>query len=149
MQYLYILLAACGLVLQVGGATIASKLESNKATPPSNCLQVGSSAAHKTISSALREVGNSSSPACIFINSGTYQEQFSVEYNGSLTIYGSTPDSRDYRSNTVNIVHTIRSADAGSLVRSATINIVASQIRMYNINVKNGFGKGSQAVAYV
>jgi pectinesterase len=147
MKYLHILLAAFPLVSRVQGATKEARNGIFRTSPPSHCQVVGSSATHKTISSALRVLGNSSAPACIFINSGTYDEQFTINYNGPLTIYGSTPDSKDYRSNTVNIVHTIRSADAGSLVKSATVNIVASQLRMYNINIKNGFGKGSQAVA--
>jgi len=49
----------------------------------------------------------------------------------------------------VTFAHRLSSPDAGSLDKSATINIISGNVKMYNINVQNTYGKGHQAVAYV
>jgi pectinesterase len=41
----------------------------------------------------------------------------------------------------------INSATAGSLDASATLNVVSANFKAYNINVKNTYGSGAQAVA--
>ncbi|KAK7548617.1 pectinesterase family protein [Phyllosticta citricarpa] len=119
-----------------------------RTSPPSGCLTVGgSSGKYSTISSALEALGSSTEDACIFVYSGTYKEQFTVEYGGALTLYGYTEDASSYASNAVTITNTISSSDAGSLDKSSTVNVVADGFKMYNINVENGYGEGSQAVA--
>ncbi|KAL1637561.1 hypothetical protein SLS56_000699 [Neofusicoccum ribis] len=120
----------------------------SRTTAPTGCLTVGSSATYKTISSALSALGTSATAdACIFVNSGTYAEQLTISYNGALTLYGSTTDTGTYKSNTVTITHSIKSADAGSLDASSTVNVKSAGFKMYNINVVNGYGAGAQAVA--
>lgn len=47
------------------------------------------------------------------------------------------------------VTHTISSADAGSLDASSTINVKSANFNMYNINVKNGYGKGAQVSSHV
>ncbi|OJD35383.1 pectinesterase a [Diplodia corticola] len=120
----------------------------SRTTAPAGCLTVGSSATYKTITSALDALGTSSTTdACIFVSSGTYAEQLTITYAGSLTLYGSTTDTGTYKSNTVTITHTVKSADAGSLDASSTVNVKADGFNMYNINVVNDYGAGAQAVA--
>ena len=119
----------------------------SRTTPPSGCLSVGSSGKYSTISAALTALGSSTSSACVFVYSGTYAEQIKIDYAGSLIIYGETTNSGTYKDNTVTITNTISSGEAGSLDLSATVNIVSDSVRMYNINVVNGYGKGAQAVA--
>lgn len=120
----------------------------SRTAAPSGCLTVGSSATYKTITSALDALGTTSTTdACIFVSDGTYAEQLTVTYKGSLTLYGSTADTGIYKSNTVTITNTIKSADAGSLDASSTVNVKADGFNMYNINVVNGYGAGAQAVA--
>ncbi|ROV90134.1 hypothetical protein VPNG_09806 [Cytospora leucostoma] len=84
--------------------------------------------------------------ACIFIYSGTYTltEQVRIDYGGNLTIYGYTTD---YKQNVVNIEWSKTSSAAGSLDASAALNVVSDNFNLYNINVKNTYGSGSQAVA--
>ncbi|KAJ5946164.1 hypothetical protein N7454_003003 [Penicillium verhagenii] len=118
-------------------------------TPPSGCISVGSSGTYSTISAALTALGSSTSSACIFVYSGTYSEQIKIDYAGSLIIYGETTDSGLYKDNTVTITHTISSEEAGSLDLSATVNIVSDNVKLYNLNIANGYGKGAQAVALV
>jgi pectinesterase len=91
--------------------------------------------------------GSSTDAACIYIASGTYEEQLTIDYDGALTIYGETSDSSTSASNDVTITHTIDSTDAGTLDESSTVNIVSSNVSLYNLNIVNGYGYGSQAVA--
>ncbi|KAK1149804.1 ATP-binding cassette transporter CGR1 [Aspergillus melleus] len=105
---------------------------------------------YNTIAAALDNLptsSSSSSSACIYIASGTYEEQLVIKYPGTLTIFGETNDTSTYAHNTVTITHTISSPEAGSLVDSATVAAENDGLRMYNINVVNGFGAGAQAVA--
>ena len=145
-------LASALLCLGVGVITAPTDVSLEKRTSrtsaPSGCLSVGPSATYKTIASALSALGTSSTAAaCIFVASGTYSEQLTINYKGALTMYGSTTDTGTYKSNTVTITHTISSANAGSLDASATVNVVSAGFKMYNINVANGYGSGAQAVA--
>ena len=118
-----------------------------QASPSSDCLTVGSNQQYSDITSALNALSSSSDAACIYITAGTYEEQLTIDYPGQLTIYGETDDSSSYKGNTVTITHTISSQEAGTLDKSATVNVVADGFTMYNVNVENGFGEGTQAVA--
>jgi hypothetical protein len=51
----------------------------------------------------------------------------------------------NYVHNTVNIQHNESSAEAGDLDDSSALNIVSNNFKMYNVNVKNTYGKGAQA----
>lgn len=119
-----------------------------RTSAPSDCLTVGSGGTYSKIGDALDALGDSSS-ACISIASGTYEEQLTIDWAGQLTLYGETTDTNSYKQNVVTITHTISSQEAGSLDKSATVNVVSDKFKMYNINVANEFGEGAQAVAYV
>lgn len=119
----------------------------SRTSAPSGCLTVSTSSTYSTIGDALTALGSSTSSACIYIASGTYEEQLTIDYGGSLTLYGETSDTSTYKDNTVTITHTISSSEAGSLDLSSTVNVVSDGFTMYNVNVVNGYGKGSQAVA--
>lgn len=121
----------------------------SRADIPSDCLTVGGSGTYSTIADAIAALGSSTSEACISIAAGTYEEQLTFEYGGPLTLYGETTDSSSYDGNTVTITHTMTSTEAGNLVASATVNVAMDDFAMYNINVVNGYGAGTQAVAYV
>ncbi|BCS19730.1 putative pectin methylesterase [Aspergillus puulaauensis] len=118
-----------------------------RASIPSDCLTVGGGGTYSTIADAVAALSSSNSEACISIAAGTYEEQLTFEYGGPLTLYGETTDSSSYNGNTVTITHTMTSTEAGSLVASATVNVAMDDFAMYNINVVNGYGKGTQAVA--
>ncbi|KAJ5701294.1 pectinesterase family protein [Penicillium malachiteum] len=128
---------------------VHSRNDVSRTSPPSGCLSVGSSGTYSTIGDALYALDSSSTSACIFVYSGTYEEQLTIDFGGTLTLYGETTDSGTYKDNTVMITHTISSEDAGSLDLSATVNVVSDGFKMYNINVENGYGEGAQAVALV
>ncbi|KAL2809219.1 pectinesterase A [Aspergillus granulosus] len=137
--------------LFLAGTALAAPHTSTKRTSrtsaPEGCLTVGGSGTYSRISDAITALGSSDDDACIYIAAGTYEEQLTFEYGGSLTIYGETTDTGSYKQNTVTITHTISSPESGSLVSSATVNAQMDDINFYNVNIVNGYGKGAQAVA--
>lgn len=141
------LLSALFLGAGVLGAPTELVRRTSRTSAPSGCLTVGSSGKYTTIGAAITALGSSSEAACIYVASGTYKEQITINYAGALTIYGQTTDTGSYKNNVVTITHTISSPEAGSLDKSATVNVVSDGFKMYNINVVNGYGKGVQAVA--
>ncbi|CAG8933503.1 unnamed protein product [Penicillium salamii] len=143
------LLSALFLGAGVLGAPTELVRRTSRTSAPSGCLTVGSSGKYTTIGAAITALGSSSEAACIYVASGTYKEQITINYAGALTIYGQTTDTGSYKNNVVTITHTISSPEAGSLDKSATVNVVSDGFKMYNINVVNGYGKGVQAVALV
>jgi pectinesterase len=64
-----------------------------------------------------------------------------------LSIYGSTTDTSSYTANTVTITSSLSQAHGLSNDESGTLRVKAKGVRLYNVNVNNGYGKGSQAVA--
>lgn len=147
MQLSKFLVSALSLSTGAIGSPTALHRRTSRTSAPSGCLTVGSNGQYSTIGAALTALGSSSAAACIYIASGTYTEQLTIKYAGPLTLYGETPDTATYKQNTVTITHTISSPEAGTLDKSATVNVVSDGFKMYNINVVNGYGKGSQAVA--
>ncbi|KAL3457955.1 pectin lyase fold/virulence factor [Aspergillus heterothallicus] len=137
-------------LLLAGTALASPRFQSKRASrtsAPAGCLTVGGSGTYSKIADAITALGSSSADACIYIAAGTYQEQLTFKYGGSLTIYGETADTSSYKQNTVTITHTISSPESGSLVSSATVNAQQDDISFYNVNIVNGYGKGAQAVA--
>ncbi|CAG8981893.1 hypothetical protein HYALB_00013807 [Hymenoscyphus albidus] len=102
-------------------------------------------------SNALVKRASRTSPpsGCLTIYSGTYTvtEQIHITYKGPLTLYGYTTDTGSFKQNVVTFQRSLKSDDAGGLDGSATMNVVVSNFKAYNINFKNTFGKGAQAVA--
>jgi pectinesterase len=99
------------------------------------------------VSLAVNSLPNDSSARTIFIFPGTYTEQVNVTRAGPLTIFGSTTDTTTYLQNTVTIQFGLSAATAGSDDISGTLRIHKNDFKMYNVNVKNTFGEGSQALA--
>ncbi|KAF2404905.1 pectinesterase [Trichodelitschia bisporula] len=119
----------------------------SRLTPPPGCLSVGPTQAHKTLTAGLAALPPSRQ-SCIFLHPGTYAGQTNITSRTALlTIYGSTSDTSDFRANTATLTNTLSSPDAGSLIASATLHVDVPHFAMYNVNVRNGYGKGKQAVA--
>jgi pectinesterase len=62
-------------------------------------------------------------------------------------IYGYTTDTSTYNNNQVIIQAGVDAGSAGSDDASGTLRIHKDDFKMYNVNVKNTFGQGSQAIA--
>ena len=85
----------------------------------------------------------------IFIESGTYSEQVYIPARKAiLSIYGYTTDTSSYTENTVTITHSSSLlSGAADDDHTATLRNWAAGTKIYNSNVKNTYGKGSQALA--
>ncbi|KAF5320568.1 hypothetical protein D9758_018311 [Tetrapyrgos nigripes] len=64
-----------------------------------------------------------------------------------LTVMGSTTDTLKQSANQVTIQHSLSAAVAGSDDASGTFRVHKDNLNLYNVNIKNTFGKGSQAIA--
>ncbi|EON99957.1 putative carbohydrate esterase family 8 protein [Phaeoacremonium minimum UCRPA7] len=102
------------------------------------------------IQSAVSSISTSSTSAhSIFIYAGTYTEQVTIpSLSGKLTIYGYTSNTASYSSNVVNLdwSSSLASGAADDEHTAALINL-SKNVAVYNINIKNTYGKGSQAIA--
>jgi len=68
--------------------------------------------------------------------------------SSALTIYGYTTDTTSYTSNVVTIQHSSSLASgAASDEATGTVQNSAANTKFYNINIKNTYGSGSQAIA--
>ncbi|KAJ6606939.1 carbohydrate esterase family 8 protein [Mycena sp. CBHHK59/15] len=122
----------------------------SRTSPPSGAVVVKNPAASgqfSTIQAAVNSLPNDSSARTIFIFPGTYNEQVSITRLGPTTILGSTTDTSSYTSNAVTITHSLSAASAGSDDLSGTLRVHKDNFAMYNVNVRNTFGIGSQALA--
>jgi pectinesterase len=71
-----------------------------------------------------------------------------LEYHlTTFKILGYTTDTTTYTGNQVIISAGVSATQAGSDDASGTLRIHKNDFRMYNVNVKNTFGVGSQAIA--
>ncbi|KAL7266771.1 hypothetical protein RUND412_010665, partial [Rhizina undulata] len=134
--------------LQLAGVSNAA----SRTEPPSGCIVVStspSSEQYSTLQSAVDSLSTTSTTAqCIFIYPGTYSEQVYISARAAiLTIYGSTTDTTSYSSNTVTITQGKSQDDSANNDATATVRAWAAGLTMYNINLVNTRGEGSQALA--
>ncbi|KAI9713883.1 MAG: hypothetical protein M1820_000613 [Bogoriella megaspora] len=131
----------------------ATALAQSRTSPPSGALVVNPNATsgqYKTISSAVAKLSTSATSAqSIFIYPGTYKEQVSIpSLKGPLTIYGSTSNTQTYKSNTVTITNGAAAASGISDDQTGTLRAETSGgFKLYNVNLANSYGTGSQALA--
>ncbi|KAK3984589.1 pectin lyase fold/virulence factor [Cladorrhinum sp. PSN332] len=123
-----------------------------RTTPPAGCITVAkSNGQFSTLQAAVNSLSTTSTAAqCIFIYPGTYNEQVLIPSRkaSQLSIYGSTTDTTSYKSNAVLITQKKSQLDGGiSNDETATLRVKSDGFKLYNVNVENSYGKGSQAVA--
>ncbi|KAH6972290.1 family 8 carbohydrate esterase [Ilyonectria sp. MPI-CAGE-AT-0026] len=131
---------------------VAAALAASRTSAPSGCLVVRkspSSGQYGTVQAAVNALSTSStSSQCIFIDQGTYTEQVLVPTRkAQLSIYGYTTDTTGYAQNKVTITGKKSQADGSNNDESAPLRVKSPNFKLYNINVANTYGKGSQAVA--
>lgn len=120
------------------------------APPPGSLIVAKTNATYRTIQSAINALNTTSPiPQTIFIHAGIYAEQISIPLLPSpLTIYGATNNTFSYISNTVTLTSSRSQANTpGGNDATATLRAWTSNLKVYNLNIVNGYGKGSQAVA--
>ncbi|KAL3424145.1 pectinesterase [Phlyctema vagabunda] len=129
---------------------VATVLAVGRTTAPAGSITVGSGGTYSTIQKAIDSLSTTSTTAqSIFILAGTYKEQVDIPARkAALTIYGYTTDTSSYKSNVVSIEYSCSQLDcASSNDATATVSNHAANTKFYNVNIKNNYGKGSQAVA--
>ncbi|KUI63707.1 Pectinesterase [Cytospora mali] len=132
-------------------ALAATVMAASRTSPPSGSITVCKSGCdYSTIQKAVSSISTSStSESSIFIYSGTYTEQVTIpSLKGKLNIYGYTEDTSDYSGNVANLEwdSSLLSGAADDEHTAALINL-SENVAVYNINIKNTYGKGSQAIA--
>ncbi|KAK6215844.1 hypothetical protein LQW54_004024 [Pestalotiopsis sp. IQ-011] len=131
-------------------ASATSVLAASRTTPPSGCLHVAKSGGtYTTFQAAVNALSTSSTAdQCIFVDQGTYTEQVYIPARSAkLTVYGYTADTTGYAGNKAIITYNNNAASAGSNDASATVRVWSDNFKMYNLNIINSYGKGSQALA--
>lgn len=135
-------------LLALGFSLISLALAASRKSAPKGALVVGQGQKFTTISAAVAALSNSTSEQIIFIDPGTYAEQVYIpKLNGPLTIQGYTTDDSKYAKNQVTIVASESQKTKPNNDLTGTLRVWTSDFKMYNINVRNAFGQGSQAIA--
>ncbi|KAF5363373.1 hypothetical protein D9756_001058 [Leucocoprinus leucothites] len=123
----------------------------SRTSPPSGAKVVRAGTTNSgefaTLSAAVNSLPNDGSSQSIFIYPGTYNEQVYITRSGPLTVYGYTTDTSTYRNNQATIQAGVPASSAGSNDASGTVRIHKNDFKMYNVNVKNTYGVGGQAIA--
>ncbi|KAI4643540.1 hypothetical protein J4E93_006550 [Alternaria ventricosa] len=147
------MLPSIAFVLTLAASAVAAPTtlapRAGRTSPPPGCLAVGGSGKYKTVQSAVDALSASSTAAqCIFIAKGTYKEQVYIQpLKSALTVYGETTDTSSYTSNTVTITQGKSQDNAPNNDETATLRAWTPNLKVYNINLVNTRGQGSQALA--
>ncbi|CBX90808.1 hypothetical protein IAQ61_002289 [Plenodomus lingam] len=143
-----------GFILSLAVAAVATPSHPERRTArhssPDGCLTVGKGGKFHKVQDAVDALDKSNPKSqCIYIAKGKYQEQVTIEKIASpLIIYGETSDTSDYNSNAVTITQG-RSQDnfKNENDKTATLRAHTPNLKVYNINLVNTRGAGSQALA--
>lgn len=126
--------------------------------PPSGALVVGPAAKYKTVQAAVTAA---SSGATIFIEAGIYKEQVYIASDKTnLKIIGYSTDGSSYKANRVTITQGLAQDSNATMIGpngailpklnndgTGTLRAYGDGLKMYNVNLVNSRGKGSQALA--
>jgi pectinesterase len=112
-------------------------------SPPPGALVVGAGGQYRTIQSAV----NAASPGkTIFIQPGTYDEQVFVQ-KGNITIIGASSSTNSYNDNKVTITNNLSQDKGMKNDETGTLRAHGGDFKLYNVNLVNTRGRGSQALA--
>jgi pectinesterase len=136
-------------LLAFGLSIVSVALAASRKSAPKGAFTVGKGQMFETISNAVAALSNTTTAEqVIFIQPGIYAEQvFIPELRGPLTVQGYTTDDSKYAKNEVTIVASGSQKTQPSNDLTATLRVWTSDFKLYNVNVRNAFGEGSQAVA--
>jgi pectinesterase len=147
------MVSALGLFLSLATAAAAAPASlvtrASRLTAPAGCSTVSGSSQYKTVQSAVNALSKTStSSQCIFIAKGTYKEQVYIQQlKGPLVIYGETTNTGGFSANTVTITQGKSQNDSPNNDATATLRAHTTNLKVYNINLVNTRGQGSQALA--
>lgn len=75
-----------------------------------------------------------------YVYAGTYTEQVSIS-RANVMIYGETTAATSYTGNKATITNNVPASTAGSNDASGTVRILATGVKIYNLNIANTYGK--------
>lgn len=116
-----------------------------RTTAPAGCSTV--SANGGDFATVQEAVNNVVEGGCIFIDQGEYPEQVLVDGTAGVTIYGYTTDDASYTGNGATIYANASQDTVASNDLTGTLRVHAANFKLYNVNVHNTRGEGSQAIA--
>jgi pectinesterase len=136
-------------LLVFGLSLISLALAASRKSAPPGALVVGKGQKFETISNAVAALSNTTiREQVIFIHPGNYAEQvFIPKLSGPLTVLGYTTDDSKWAKNQVTIVASESQTTQSNNDLTATLRVWTSDFKIYNVNIRNSFGEGSQAVA--
>ncbi|KAA1072867.1 hypothetical protein PGTUg99_022310 [Puccinia graminis f. sp. tritici] len=104
---------------------------------------------HPSIPDAIRALRGTKGPQTIFVYPGNYNLGVYIRYGYPLTIQGFTPAPGTYAQNQVTVSVATGRAETGGDPESSAIWVQQNDFKMFNINVVNNYGTGTntQAVA--
>ncbi|KAG8989644.1 hypothetical protein FRB90_002146, partial [Tulasnella sp. 427] len=131
--------------------TTTSKTSTTTTKSSSTTTKTSTTAgASSTVPSGAITVGKSGQGNnIIYVYAGNYTEQVNITLSG-ITIYGQTSSKLSYSSNTVTVSGNKYAGSAGSDSLSGTVRVLATGVKLYNLNIENTFGKPidqAQAIA--
>ncbi|KAG8812426.1 hypothetical protein FRC19_003132 [Serendipita sp. 401] len=112
---------------------------------PAGAITVGSGKKYSTLAAALKDTSSN----VYYVYAGTYTGQVAIS-RSNIAIYGETTNSASYTGNKVTFTAAVPASQAGSNDASGTIRVLASGVKLYNLNIANTYGKPvsqSQAIA--
>jgi pectinesterase len=126
-------------------------LAASRTSAPSGAIVVAAdgSGDFTSVQDAVDSLSTSSTTAqSIFIDQGTYNEQVYVPARqAQLTIYGYTTDTSSYGANGATITQDLSQDDVSGNDLTATLRAWSEGLKVYNVNLVNTRGQGSQALA--
>jgi len=136
-------------ILTICLSLVSLVVATSRTNAPPGALTVGKAQQYTTISQAVAALSNTTtSEQVIFIHPGTYAEQVYIpKLSGPLTVLGYTKDDKTYGKNQVTITSSESQKTQPNNDLTATLRVWTSDFKLYNVNVRNEFGEGSQAVA--
>jgi len=117
-------------------------------SPPSGAITIGPSGSGAQYTDIKTALANTSSNT-YFIYAGSWTTQVAIS-RANVTIYGQTHVATTYLNNTVTITNNVPASVAGSNDLSGTVRVLATGVKLYNLNILNTYGKPvdqSQAIA--
>ncbi|KAJ6571597.1 carbohydrate esterase family 8 protein [Mycena capillaripes] len=131
--------------------TVAYAQLIGRTVPPNGAVVVRGSGTQagefSTIQAAVASLPADNSAQVVFVYPGAYFEQVHLTRTGNLTIMGYTLDIKSYAANRVRLSFNSSQSQVGGGDLSATLRIDKNNFSLYNIDVVNTFGRGSQALA--
>ncbi|KAH7344695.1 putative pectinesterase precursor [Rhizoctonia solani] len=118
---------------------------SGASSPPPGAITVGKGGKYATLSAALKNTSSN----IYFVYAGSYNDQVVIN-RANVRIYGQTSNAMTYANNQATITNNRPASQAGSNDASGTVRVLATGVRIYNLNIANTYGHPlpqSQAIA--